>query len=756
MTHTNAKTTNKNLTFRDKETTIKSNKSSGGDVSSLNSGFFIGRYGEEKRWVGWKLEKRDGKDTKIPYSYKGGLASSTDENTWGTYNEVKAKFENVGIVFTADRQLLGIDIDKCLDPNNKRKIIGERKEAIQELIKTANTYTEFSPSQTGLHLFLELEEPLELTSNRKNNYEVYTVGRYFTFTGDIAGKEKEVRKVSKEEALKVLSVIGYPFKKEVEEVVIKPKAKIEVSLTDDEILRKMFASKNGSEIKKTYDGDITKYDDDESRADIGLCMHLAFWTGKNRTQIERIWMSSPLGQRQKTQSRSDYRERTISSACESVSETYEIPTMIKEVREQELELLTTIDKKGNVSYVMNVENISRILKYHDKFKGTIRYDIFTGDYEIFIDNEWTQFNDGITIDIQTKISILFPSFALVSQKMVEAGMIKSARDNSYNSALDYITSIEWDKKNRIDAWLSSAFNVENDEYHKKAGSNWLKGLVKRVISPGCKFDFVLVLEGEQGLGKSTALQILGDKWYVETTMAVDNKDFFMQLRKKMIVEFSEGEVLSKTEVKKMKAIITTQIDTYRPPYERFTIDVPRHCVFAMTTNQDEYLKDETGNRRWLPVACIGEINNNWLRENKDQLLAEAYYRVVELKETVWEMPKEETLAIQASRRIKDPNEDLVVDWYFNKLTDTDKNEGITTVQAYRDAICGGYMNKPLEKWMELSISGILRNALGLEARQCVRNGMRARRWFKIGAKLEDFPLTTPPTELEKLANELKF
>src|ERR1019366_5023328 len=118
-------------------------------------------------------------------------------------------------------------------------------------------------------------------------------------------------------------------------------------------------------------------------------------------------------------------------------------------------------------------------------------------------------------------------------------------------------------------------------------------------------------------------------------MSTDNKDFFMQFQGKLFVEFSEGETLNRTETKKMKAIITTQFDRYRPPFGRSSQDFPRRCVFAMTTNQEEYLKDETGNRRWLPVRLVKKTaDTEWLAENREQIFAEAYHRVITLKETI--------------------------------------------------------------------------------------------------------------------------
>jgi len=217
-------------------------------------------------------------------------------------------------------------------------------------------------------------------------------------------------------------------------------------------------------------------------------------------------------------------------------------------------------------------------------------------------------------------------------------------------------------------------------------------------------------------------------------MTTDNKDFFMQFAGKAIIEFSEGETLSRTEVKRLKAIITMQSDKYRPPYERSSQDFPRRCVFAMTTNESEYLKDDTGNRRWLPVTLVfPEADVEWLEKNREQLLAEAYHRVVPLKETVYELPKEETLAAQQARKIKDPNTDLVADWYWHELKDTDREKGITITQVHK-IINGGFIHKALNKFEEMAIASILKDGLKLEKRREMVSGVRATRWYYTGTE----------------------
>ncbi len=345
--------------------------------------------------------------------------------------------------------------------------------------------------------------------------------------------------------------------------------------------------------------------------------------------------------------------------------------------------------------------------------------------------------------------MIFPCFAKVGKDLIYDAVIKVSREMAIDSGSDWIRSLKWDGKERLDTWLSSTYNVPDDKYHRAVASNWMKGLVKRIVQPGCKFDYVLVLEGEQGIKKSTSLGILGGDWHVETAMSTDTKDFFMQFQGKAIIEFSEGETLSRTEVKRMKAIITMQSDKFRPPYGRTSIDFPRRCVFAMTTNQSEYLKDETGNRRWLPVACEGIANVEWLEANREQLFAEAYHRVVDLKETTYDFPKEETEAAQRTRRIHDPNEDNIAHWYFNKLKQTERDEGITSFQCFRDVYCGGMTpQKGLDRYTEMAIADVLKNVIRLKKERRMVDGIQANRWYAQEDSMES-ALPLPLSESEK-------
>lgn len=706
----------------------------------------------EKIWLVWKREevKTPGSDaqlnkrfTKIPYQIDGRHASSVDPSTWSTFDEAtravaegKHGFSGVGFSISKHKPLLAIDLDHCLDADGKLT-----RDDFLILLQAADTYTEKSPSGDGLHIILELDEHMSLLASKKTfddgtAFECYTEGRYFTFTGNAYQEELPVRKVSREEGEELLRMVGYPWGKGAKPAAPRIDAStISLNLGDGVILDKMFAAKGGGKIEKLYKGDISEYNDDASAADSALVTHLAFWTQKDVEQTKRIWLSSPLGSREKTQKRPDYVDRTITNAFEKVEKVYSPAPLVQEDATATVELTRAINYSTNSKGIpfVNAHNVAQIIEADSLLSRSFRYNEFSHEHEsnVRTQREFTPLQKDDILYVMVYIQKTYSFFEKVPAQTVQEAIINVAHKSPVNPPVDMIRSVEWDGIARIDSWLIEVFGVEDTEVHRAIASNWLKGLVNRVITPGCKFDTVLVLEGEQGIGKSTILRILGGDWYAETTMDIDTKDFQLILTQNIIVEFSEGASLSRSASAAMKQKITDQEDNFRKPYERTSQKYPRHCVFAMTTNEEQYLKDMTGNRRWLPVALPSQkANVEWLKENRLQLFAEAYHRVYEKGETTYEFPQAELEELQASRLEEDPWVVKIVTWYFDKLSDAKREEGVTATQAYEegihDNVPGGRELRPGESHR---IASILVNFLALDKRRNVLGGVRAHRYY---------------------------
>jgi putative DNA primase/helicase len=192
---------------------------------------------------------------------------------------------------------------------------------------------------------------------------------------------------------------------------------------------------------------------------------------------------------------------------------------------------------------------------------------------------------------------------------------------------DYFDRIRgtWDGVKRIGHWLSDVFSAPVSPYGEAIGSRWLISCVARALRPGCQVDHVMVLEGLQGKGKSTALRMLcpSDDLFFDSDLALGDKDAMQVLRGKWVIELGELSALNRHEIQVVKAFVTRRIDTYRPSFGRRPIDSPRRFVFSASTNEEEYLRDQTGNRRWWPVRVHGPVQLAWIEANRDQLWAEA-------------------------------------------------------------------------------------------------------------------------------------
>lgn len=237
-----------------------------------------------------------------------------------------------------------------------------------------------------------------------------------------------------------------------------------------------------------------------------------------------------------------------------------------------------------------------------------------------------------------------------------------AEMNRFHPVREYLTGLTWDRISRIDRWLNAYMGAEFSTYSALVGRMFLIGAVARVMRPPVKMDTVLIFEGLQGLGKSTALKILGGDWFTDTPFVLGDKDGFQQMQGVWIVELAELDSFNKADHTRAKQFFGSQIDRYRPSYGRLTQTFARQCVFAGSTNQDTYLRDATGNRRYWPVACT-KVDADALAADRDQLWAEAYH-LYQQGNTWWPDEKHKILFSdqQEQRFDRDVWEELIDKW----------------------------------------------------------------------------------------------
>ena len=244
---------------------------------------------------------------------------------------------------------------------------------------------------------------------------------------------------------------------------------------------------------------------------------------------------------------------------------------------------------------------------------------------------------------------------------------------------------EWDRISRIDTWLHRYLGAEDSPLNRAIGRIWLTALVRRVRRPGCQFDTMPVLEGPENLGKSSALRILAggaDLFTDCVRLGLGAKEMIEQTKGKILCEIAEMDTLQGSNGEARKAQITRRADIARLSYRRETTEVPRQFILCGTTNDDRYLQDTTGNRRYLPIRIINSINLDALKRDRDQLIGEAAHLEADGEPT--ELPLElhvEATLLQNSRVLKHPIherlEDLLGGWECGRVLAADLRKAVT-------------------------------------------------------------------------------
>jgi len=284
-----------------------------------------------RQWVVWRYENREGKWTKPPLNPRasGRYAKATDPATWGTYqhalrsaNSTDERTDGIGFVLTTADPFTVIDIDHCADPDT-----GELTPEAQEIVRALASYTEFSPSGTGVHIFIRAALRPGM-SNRKDGIEIYTTGRFLTITGhrvpDTVATIEE-----RQDALDALHARLFPvppipsptaLHSEASEAAPPVPSPIPPVIDDPALIERARGATNGAKFSRLWDGDSRDYDGDESRGDLALCGMLAFWTGGDAARIDRLFRQS--GRMREKWNRPDYRERTIAAALAGKTDFY--------------------------------------------------------------------------------------------------------------------------------------------------------------------------------------------------------------------------------------------------------------------------------------------------------------------------------------------------------------------------------------------------------------------------------------------------
>lgn len=286
--------------------------------------------------------------------------------------------------------------------------------------------------------------------------------------------------------------------------------------------------------------------------------------------------------------------------------------------------------KNGIQRMPTFKNLSIYLNIDPVLKPLFKYNAFASCSELATRPPWGELGEYPKRLNDYDILGLKDYFIKMYKIECPVGIINEAvnhyaKSNSYDPVKNYLTSLTWDKVPRLDNWLTTYLGVEDTEYVRFVGRMTLSAACARINKPGIKYDHMLILEGDQDIGKSMACKALGGAWYRELSLTDHTKETIERMQGVWIIEVPELAVFKKQAIESLKAFITCDNDAIRLPYEHRSMVFSRRNIFIGTINPDNhgYLSDTTGNRRFLPVECK-KIDLSALQRDRDQLWAEAW------------------------------------------------------------------------------------------------------------------------------------
>lgn len=412
----------------------------------------------------------------------------------------------------------------------------------------------------------------------------------------------------------------------------------------------------------------------------------------------------------------------------------EIMAMFDDEEEDNRNWRTELEINDKGGFTASSKNIWTILTNDPVLKGKMAFDEFSNRCVVIsplpwnkeVDRDWSDSDDaGLRQYFENK-------YGIVSRpKIVDAVSILFEKKR-FNPVADYLNSLKWDGVERLDTLLIDYLGAEDDLYARTITRKTLVAAVARVLEPGCKFDNMLILSGTQGLGKSSFFRLLGGKYYSDTIITVQGKEAYEQLSGVWIAEMGELTATKKADIESIKLFISKQEDHFRAAYERRAKTVKRKCILVGTTNDKEFLRDRTGNRRFWPINVgVNKPEKSIFTDFEsevDMIWAEAVERY-KAGEKLYLDGEVEKLARQQQARFTEESSkagmirayldrELPTDWYKKSIYDrrsfinSDEFLGETGLDDYikRNEVC------TQEVWCEL-FSGDLKRLTPVETRE---------------------------------------
>lgn len=721
---------------------------------------------QRRQWLLWRFEPGEKKPKKMPYYTNGrrrtgGQGSDADRaalvdlaGAQAAFEKSKGKYTGVGFAFLPGDNLIGVDLDGMINPET-----GEVSDRARNIIAACASYTEYSPSGKGVHIICSGET--ETFKSNEVGVEVFQGRQYFTFTGNRYPDTPHEVNALPAKVLKRLKATVESGKKRADgkpstapPPALEGRAKIESALA--------------------YISPDLGYNDWIA---IGMAIYAelgqgAFdvwdsWSAKSAKypgakQLDQHWKSfkpdagsGPLFKKAMDAGWSPpKRKRLRAQPPPDAGPPPDDAPPVGEKQKTRTKAGAGKEKKG--SYIKDLiwgrdglknclSNVYQIMAQLPEWRGVIAWDEFSlavvkrkpPPYAGGAIGEWTATDDSLAA---MWLAIREPDWNFTpSSDLIAEAVEVLARANPFHPVREYLRSLKWDGTDRLAYWLSDLLGAPKNDYTSRVGAWYLMGAVKRVLQPGCKFDYCIVLCGNQGKKKSSILDALAAEWFGDTDLDLGHKDSMSALRGKWIYEIAELGALARTEERRQKSFLSRRIDEYRPVYGRREIKAPRQLVFSGTTNEHEWNKDPTGGRRFWPIdVLVDEIDLDALRAIRDQLWAEALRRI-DAGERYWPTLEEQTKFFDPEQ-LKIEQQDSLVDALHDWVYEQPK-----VFSLYEAAVALKIDASKITRDLQTRLGVALRK-LGCK-RVEKRNGM-TRFWYEPPKKEGDSDTATKHAQLQ--------
>ena len=544
----------------------------------------------QSRWIPWVLVPSEGINKK---------AKKVPAVKWQEYKNRKPFHTingNPGIIFDPSiDDLVGLDLDDCVDANGEFNELGT---FAYNLFKD-KAYIEISVSGNGLHFLFYAS--VGLSFNAKP-IEYYEQGRYFTFSGN-----------------SINGSILTPLNCQTEiELFLRTKAPQQLAnKTNQELLPEpsvMIFPNQARELLDSFNPDC----DYNEWFQIACALHDAFEGNDIGFQLFHEWSIKGITKytnehdcRAKWDSLGSYKGNKV-----TINTLFAKANRIKaKTQATLLQIDFPRDAKGKID--PTIDNINLLLQAF-----SIRKDLFKDIHVGMFDNELRPMRETDFVRIQQQCEKLGFKRTIPKTTLMDIVSLY-AENHSFDSGLDWGNSLEWDGVQRCKTILSTYFGAQNNEISQVIGLYMTATMAARLMSPGCQVDSYVVLYGSQGTGKTTSVKALAPPdSFGELSFKMKDEDKSRILKGRLILELSEMRGLQTSENEDIKSFMTRNIERFTDKFEKLPKEFPRRCIFIGTTNNQEFLNDSTGNRRWLPIE-VKEANIQALKNDRNQIWAEA-------------------------------------------------------------------------------------------------------------------------------------